>query len=72
MCDSTPELQQPVSAVSASDGGIEHVEWTPKVRQGKCGQFLEQSFCREFPPVSASFRRADWRKPAAAAHVEML
>ena len=36
------------------------LEWTSKVRQGKCGQFLEQSFCREFPPVSASFfRRAD-------------
>src|SRR5260370_1321647 len=39
------------------------LECTPKVRQQNCG---------EFPPVSASFRRAERRKPAAAAHAERV
>jgi hypothetical protein len=34
---------------------------TPWVRQQNCGRFLEQSFCREFPPVSA---HAERRTPA--------
>src|ERR1700730_1390034 len=49
-------------------------ECTPWLRQGKCSQFLEQSPCRGFPPVSAGFRRVapsskrplfpkDWRFP---------
>jgi hypothetical protein len=42
------------------------------VRQQNSGRYLEQSFCREFPPVSASFRPAERRKPAAAAHVDMI
>ena len=50
------------------------MECTPWVRQQNCGQFLEQSLCRGFPPVSAGFRRVapsskrllfpkDWRFP---------
>ncbi len=48
------------------------MECTPWLRQQNSGQVLEQSFCREFPPVSASFRHAERRRPAAAVHVEMI
>jgi hypothetical protein len=41
------------------------------VKQRSRGQFLERSFWG-FPPVSAGFRHAARRKPAAAARVETI